>query len=95
MMSRQCELTGVKPQFGNNVSHAKNKLRRRFEVNLFTKSMYSEVFKSSFRFRVSASGLRTVEHNGGLDAFLRKAKKHQLSSRAANLRKRILETGLK
>ncbi|MDH3262621.1 MAG: 50S ribosomal protein L28 [Paracoccaceae bacterium] len=88
-MSRVCELTGKGPMSGNNVSHANNKSRRRFLPNLNEVTMISDTLGQSFRLRVSAAGLRSVDHRGGLDAFLAKAKDEQLSSRALKIKKNI------
>ena len=88
-MARVCELTGRRPQSGNNVSHAVNKTRRRFLPNLQMVRLPSEALGKSLPFRVSAYGLRCVEHIGGLDAFLQKAKSKQLSMRAKKIKKQI------
>lgn len=88
-MSRACELTGKAVLTGNNVSHANNKTRRRFLPNLCEVTLMSEVLGQSFRLRISANALRTVEHRGGLDAFLLKAKSNDLSQRARLLKKQI------
>jgi len=69
-MSRQCQVTGKKLQYGNNVSHANNKTRRRFMPNIQDTSLYSETLDRMISVRVSVAGLRTVDHKGGLDAFL-------------------------
>ena len=69
-MSRQCQVTGKKLMFGNNVSHANNKTRRRFMPNIQDTSLYSEVLNRMISVRVSVAGLRTVDHKGGFDAFL-------------------------
>ena len=69
-MSRSCELTGKAVLTGNNVSHANNKSRRRFLPNLCNVTLISDALGQSFRLRVSAAAPRTVEHRGGLDAFL-------------------------
>jgi large subunit ribosomal protein L28 len=88
-MARVCELTGKNPMAGNNVSHANNKLRRRFLPNLCNVSLMSEVMGLTYRFRISANALKTVEHRGGLDAFLLKAGKDELSARAGKLKQSI------
>ncbi|MGB0718911.1 MAG: 50S ribosomal protein L28 [Bdellovibrionales bacterium] len=69
-MSRRCEITGKGPMSGNNVSHAQNKTRRRFIPNIQDTSLYSVALDRWVKIRASAAGLRTVEHKGGLDAFL-------------------------
>lgn len=88
-MSRRCELTGKAVMTGNNVSHAHNKTRRRFLPNLCHVSLLSETLGRSVRFRVSANALRTVEHRGGLDGFLAKAKSAELSLRARRIKRQI------
>ncbi|QHQ33949.1 50S ribosomal protein L28 [Algicella marina] len=88
-MSRRCELTGKAPMTGNNVSHAKNRTRRRFLPNLNDVSLQSETLGRSFKFRIAASALRTVDHRGGLDAFLAKAKDTDLSPAALKVKRDI------
>jgi large subunit ribosomal protein L28 len=88
-MSRQCELTGKKVLSGHKVSHSNIKTKRKFRPNLQTVTLASDVLKRSFRFRVAASGLRSVEHRGGLDAFLLKANDNELSRVALTLKKQI------
>lgn len=88
-MSRRCELTGKGPMSGNNVSHANNKTRRRFLPNLVDVTLMSETLGRGFPLRVSAAALRTVDHRGGLDAFLAKAKDDELSVRALRIKKDI------
>ncbi len=88
-MSRRCELTGKGPMTGNNVSHAKNRTRRRFLPNLNDVTLMSDVLGRSFKLRISAAALRTVDHRGGLDAFLAKAKDEDLSPSALKIKKEI------
>ena len=88
-MSRICELTGKGPTTGNKVSHANNKSRRRFLPNLNDVSLISDTLGQSFKLRVSAAGLRSVDHRGGLDAFLAKAKDAELSVNALKIKKAI------
>ncbi len=88
-MSRRCELTGKSVQSGNNVSHAHNKTRRRFLPNLCNVSLLSESLGRNFRLRVSAHALRSVEHRGGLDAYLVKARKAELSIKARRIKTEI------
>ncbi|MCO6386294.1 MAG: 50S ribosomal protein L28 [Aliihoeflea sp.] len=88
-MSRACELTGKAVMTGNNVSHANNKTRRRFLPNLVNVTLMSEVLNQNVRLRISANALRSVEHRGGLDAFLLKAGVSDLSQRARLLKKQI------
>ena len=88
-MSRVCELTGKGPMTGNKVSHANNKSRRRWLPNLNDVTMMSDVLGRSFSFRVSAAGIRSVDHRGGLDAYLAKAKDDELSANALKVKKEI------
>ena len=88
-MSRVCELTGKGPMSGNTVSHANNKSRRRFLPNLNEVTMISDVLGQSFKLRVSAAALRSVDHRGGLDAYLAKAKVEELSTNAQKIKKDI------
>ena len=88
-MSRACELTGKAVQTGNNVSHANNKTKRRFLPNLVNVTLISEALNQNVRLRISANALRSVEHRGGLDAFLAKADEKELSQRARLLKKQI------
>lgn len=88
-MSRRCELTGKGPMSGNTISHANNKTRRRFLPNLNEVTLISDTLGQSFQLRISAAGLRSVDHRGGLDAFLAKAKDEELSDRALKIKKDI------
>ncbi len=88
-MSRACELTGKAVQSGNNVSHANNRTRRRFLPNLCNVTLISDALGQRYRLRISAHALRTVEHRGGLDAFLTKAPAIELSPRARLLKRQI------
>ena len=88
-MARRCELTGKGVLTGNNVSHALNRTRRRFLPNLCDVTLISESLDRSVKLRISASALRTVEHRGGLDAFLLKAKDEDLSVRALGIKKEV------
>ena len=85
-MSRVCELTGKGVLTGNNVSHANNKTKRVFLPNLCQVTLISDALGQRFRLRVSAAALRSVEHRGGLDAFLLKSGETELSRRARLLR---------
>ena len=89
-MARRCELTGKAVLAGNNVSHANNKTRRRFLPNLCTVSLLSEALDRKVRLKISAAALRTVEHRGGLDAFLLKAREKDLPHKAVMLRREIV-----
>jgi large subunit ribosomal protein L28 len=88
-MSRTCELTGKSVMTGNNVSHANNRTRRRFLPNLQQASLYSETLDQVVKFRVCTNAMRTVEHLGGLDAFLLKARDTNLSLGAQRIKRRI------
>ena len=88
-MSRRCELTGKAVMSGNNVSHANNRTRRKFRPNLVNVTLLSDVLGQRVRLRVSTSALRSVEHRGGLDAFLAKAGEKELSPRARLLKRQI------
>ena len=88
-MSRICELTGKGRQIGHNVSHANNKTKRVFLPNLQNVTLLSEKLDRSFRFRVSTHGLRSVEHNGGLDNWLLKTSDEQLSANARKVKKEV------
>ena len=88
-MARRCELTGKAVLTGNNVSHANNRSRRRFLPNLCDVSLLSDALGRTVRLRISASALRSVEHRGGLDAFLMKARDADLSPRVLTLKRQI------
>jgi len=88
-MSRRCELTGKGVMVGNNVSHANNKNKRRFLPNLNDVTLASDTLGRAFKFRISAAALRTVDHRGGLDAFMAKAKDDELSIKALKVKKDI------
>ena len=88
-MSRRCMLTGKGVQTGNNVSHAHNKTRRRFLPNLQQTSLMSEALGKPGRLKLSAYAIRTVEHKGGLDAFLLGARDAELTPEVLRLKKRV------
>ena len=88
-MARRCEFTGKGPMTGNNVSHANNKTKRRFLPNLNCVTLQSEALGRGFKFRISAAALRSVDHRGGLDAFLKKARDGELSANALKVKKDI------
>jgi large subunit ribosomal protein L28 len=90
-MSRRCELTGKAVQSGNKVSHSNRKTRTRFLPNLVQVTLISETLERAVRMRVSAAALRSVEHRGGLDGFLAKARDAELSDRALALKREIDE----
>ena len=88
-MARECEITGKKVMSGNNVSHANNKSRRTFAPNLQEASFMSESLGGKVRMRVSTSGIRTVEKNGGIDAFLKSTSDRKLTIAARRLKRQI------
>ena len=88
-MSRRCELTGVGPMVGHNVSHSNIKTKRRFLPALADTSLASEVLGQSFRLKVSNAALRTLDFKGGLDAYLVKAKDEVLSDRVRKIKKQV------
>ena len=88
-MSRRCELSGKGVLTGHNVSHSNIKTNRRFLPNLNQVTLQSETLGRSFRFRVSASAMRTVDHRGGLDAYLAKARDTELSPKALKVKRDI------
>jgi large subunit ribosomal protein L28 len=88
-MSRICELTGKGRMVGNNVSHANNKTKRTFLPNLQNVTLISDSLGRSVRLRVSTHGLRSVEHNGGLDNWLLKTSDTDLSLRARRLKRDV------
>jgi large subunit ribosomal protein L28 len=88
-MSRVCELTGKGPMVGNNSSHANNKTKRRYLPNLNDVTLQSEALGRGIKLRISAAALRSVDHRGGLDKFLAKAKDTELSARALKAKKEI------
>ena len=88
-MSRVCELSGKGPMSGHKVSHANNKTKRRFLPNLNDVTLISDILGQSFKLRISAHALRTVDHRGGLDAFLAKSKDVELSDRALKIKRDV------
>ena len=88
-MSRRCELTGKSAQVGHKVSHSNIKTKRRFLPNLLNVTMISDALGRSVRLRVSANALRSVDHRGGLDTYLAKARDAELSPRALELKRQI------
>jgi large subunit ribosomal protein L28 len=88
-MARRCEVTGKGVQSGNNVSHANNKTRRRFLPNLHVVSLISEALGRDVTLRVSSHGLRSVEHNGGIDNWLLKQRDDRLSDDAKAIKRKI------
>lgn len=88
-MSRRCELTGVGPMIGHLVSHSNIKTKRRYLPNLQDVTLASDVLGQGFRLRIAVSALRSVDHNGGLDAFIIKANPDKMSDRARKIRSKI------
>jgi large subunit ribosomal protein L28 len=88
-MSRRCELTGKTRQIGNKVSHSNRKTKRRFLPNLLNVTLLSDSLGRSVRMRISANALKTVDHRGGLDAFLKKAKADELSTKALDIKRQV------
>ncbi len=88
-MSRRCDLTSKAPQTGHKVSHSNRKTKRRFLPNLCSVTLISDALERSVRLRISANALKSVDHRGGLDAFLMKAKDDELSQRARELKREI------
>ena len=91
-MARRCELTGKGPMTGNNVSHANNKTKRRFLPNLNDVTLQSESLGRGFKMRITAAALRSVDHRGGLDAFLIKAKDTALSDNALKIKREVIKS---
>ena len=89
-MSKKCELTGKSPLKGNKVSHANNKIKRKFLPNLKKVTFKSEILKKNIRLNVSNSALRTVDYKGGLDNFLKTVKPYKLSKKAKGFKNKIL-----
>jgi large subunit ribosomal protein L28 len=90
-MSRRCELTGKGAQVGHRVSHSNIKTKRRFLPNLFNVTMISEALGRSVKLRVSANAIKSVDHRGGLDAFLLKAKDDELSTKALDIKRQVVK----
>jgi large subunit ribosomal protein L28 len=88
-MSRRCELTGKAPLVGHRVSHSNIKTKRRFLPNLFNVTMISDALGRSVKLRVSANAIKSVDHRGGLDAYLIKAKDDELSAKALELKRQV------
>ena len=90
-MSRRCDLTGKAAQVGHKVSHSNRKTKRRFLPNLLNVTMISDALGRSVRLRVSANALKTVDHRGGLDAYLMKAKNEELAPKVRELKRQIVK----
>tara|TARA_B100000686_G_scaffold340440_1_gene416137 strand:+ start:507 stop:785 length:279 start_codon:yes stop_codon:yes gene_type:complete len=89
-MTRKCDLTGKSPLKGHKVSHANNKVKRKFYPNLKKVTFKSEILKRNVKLRVSNAALKTVDYKGGLDNFLKTIKTYRLSNRAKRLKSKIL-----
>ncbi len=88
-MSRKCQVTGKAVMSGNNVSHAENRTRRKFMPNIQETRLYSEALERWIAMKVSTSGLRTVEHKGGLDAFLVNTAKTKLDPKLRTIKAQV------
>lgn len=88
-MARRCEITGKGVQVGNHVSHANNKTKRRFLPNLQVTSLLSDALNEMVKLRLTVNAIRTVEHNGGLDAYLLSTPDAKLPTDARRLKRRI------
>ena len=89
-MSRKCELTGISPLKGHKVSHANNKIKRKFFPNLKNVTFKSEILRRNIKLQVSNKALKTVDYKGGLDNFLKTVKTYKLSKRAKRLKNQIV-----
>ena len=89
-MSKKCELTGKSPLKGHKVSHANNKVKRKFFPNLKNVTFKSQILKRNIRLSVSNAALRTVDYKGGIDFYLKSAKAFKLSSKAQKLKNKII-----
>jgi large subunit ribosomal protein L28 len=92
-MSRRCELTGVGPMVGHNVSHSNIKSKRRFLPNLAPASLQSDALGQTFKLRITNAALRTLDFRGGLDAFLLKADDEELSERCLKMKREVKKLG--
>ncbi len=90
-MSKKCLVSGRKTAVGNRVSHANNRVKRRFEPNLQKASLMSEILRKIFHLTISTRGLRTVEKNGGLDKYLLDTPNSKLSAEAKEIKKSLLK----
>ena len=90
-MARVCQITGKAPMVGNNVSHANNKTKRRFLPNLQVASVLSEALGHAVRLRLTPRGLRTIEHNGGIDAYLTGTSNLKLTEEMRALKRRVVK----
>ena len=88
-MSRRCELTGIGPMIGHNVSHSNVKTKRRFLPALAPVTLQSDLLGQNFKLRIANAALRTLDFRGGLDAFLVKARDEDLSPRALKIKRQL------
>lgn len=88
-MTRKCIVTGKTVMTGNNVSHANNRTRRRFLPNLQNTTLFSETLGKGFAFRLSTNAIRTIEHKGGLDAFVNGTAKTKLAAEFRGIKKQL------
>ena len=88
-MSKKCELTGKNPMKGHNVSHANNRTRRKFNINLRSVSLKSETLNEKFKLKIAASTMRTISKNGGFDKFIIKSSDTSLSETALKIKRKI------
>ena len=91
-MTKKCELTGVLPLKGHNVSHANNKTKRRFLPNLKKVVFRSDKLKRNIRLNVTNAALRTVDFKGGLDKYLLKAKNKNLSKKVKKIKEALFSS---
>jgi len=89
-MSKKCELTGKSPLKGHKVSHANNKVKRKFLPNLKKITFTSKILRKNIKLNVSNVALKTVDYKGGLDNFLKTVKNYKLSKRAKKLKGQII-----
>ncbi len=94
-MSRRCQITGKGVLAGNNVSHANNRTRRRFLPNLQDASLLSDILGLSIRMKLSTRAIRTIEHNGGIDAYILGTREGRLTADAKALKRRLLRAQAK
>ena len=88
-MAKKCDISGTGVMSGNNVSHANNRTRRRFLPNLQVVSLLSEKLNRIFKLKVCSKTLRSIKHNGGLDAYLESTSNSKLSDEAIKIKKTI------
>ena len=91
-MSKKCELTGRSPLKGHRVSHANNKTKRKFLLNLKKVTFKSEILKRNVKLNVSNAALKTVDYKGGIDSFLKSVRTYKLSKKAKRLKSQIIAT---